>query len=832
MGRKEVLKVVGSHVINSRGVLDRFLGEIRNAAQLHHPNIVTAYSALRMGESLVLAMEYVEGLDLAKLVKVRGPLPVANACYYVHQAALGLQHAHEHGMVHRDIKPGNLMRARRGNREVVKVLDFGLAKVSREVPADGTLTYEGQMLGTPDFIAPEQSIDARKADIRADIYSLGCTLYYLLTGGPPFQGTSLYDILQAHHSRDAMPLNLARLEVPVELAALVGKMMAKEPERRFQTPAEVSKALVPFFKPGANPGSRPTPEIPRVGQAASSPQPVAGGSAPAKPATLGAAPAPAPRVPSKPNPEGVAWESLIEIKETEPSTAVVKPKREVAPSSAPAPVRRPPWVWASAASGVLLLGLLAAWLGVFKVKTPDGVIVLENVPKDSEILVDGNKITFTWPGVGKSLEIRAVPGQRKVEVKKDGFTIFAKEMTVKTDGSEEITVRLEPRVVALPGKKEPITRAITDSMLVITTNNNNVIANAGGNFLDQVNPNIQATLRDDNVYINEAFGLKDVLCTEALSSTSPATIDFGRITKDRTGSLTLLVHGYPGHRGQRIVVKSDDDIINEYIVHFADGWKKIEVPFRRNEIVVEHHAEGWMMEFLFIDYSIVSEPTPTTKGMGGVTTGRGREGGPGHQAPKTITNSLGMTSPTSPTIPAMVDGVREGVLLSTGEMDSPSQWLYTTVNPGAEWASPQFDTRQWTPGLPAFGQTDLPNIPIRTRWETPEIWLRTSVVVPRLSPSHVLILRLWNDDDVDIYVNGKLLIQRHYEGNDYGEIFLDDSQKALFHKGKNTLAVRCVNTAGPAQIIDVRLRFLLKARDPSPTQGLRITIAKLGHMER
>src|SRR5207248_4065505 len=126
-------------------------------------------------------------------------------------------------------------------------LDFGLAKVSREGPVDGALTHEGQMLGTPDYIAPEQISDARTSDIRADIYSLGCTFYYLLTGGPPFQGTSLYDILQAHYSRDPLPLNLARPEVPVELAALVAKMMAKEPERRFQTPAEVSKALTPFF---------------------------------------------------------------------------------------------------------------------------------------------------------------------------------------------------------------------------------------------------------------------------------------------------------------------------------------------------------------------------------------------------------------------------------------------------------------------------------------------------------------------------------------------------------------------------------------------------------
>jgi serine/threonine protein kinase len=166
----------------------------------------------------------------------------------VQQAALGLQHANELGMVHRDIKPSHLMLARQGNRAIIKVLDFGLAKVKSGGTVDGGLTHEGQMLGTPDYIAPEQIRDARGADTRADIYSLGCTLYYLLTGGPPFQATSLYEILQAHHSMDALPLNLARPEVPVELAALVARMMAKDPERRFQEPKDVAQALVPFFK--------------------------------------------------------------------------------------------------------------------------------------------------------------------------------------------------------------------------------------------------------------------------------------------------------------------------------------------------------------------------------------------------------------------------------------------------------------------------------------------------------------------------------------------------------------------------------------------------------
>jgi serine/threonine protein kinase len=262
MGRDEVLKVVGPQAVEQRGVLDRFLREIRAVASLRHPNIVTAYSAFLCGKNLVFAMEYVEGLNLARLVKAKGPLPVGHACSFVHQAALGLQHAHEAGLVHRDIKPSNLMLARKRDRAVIKVLDFGFAKATRgrksidlgrwepspqgEVGED--LTRVGQILGTPDFIAPEQIADSQGADIRADIYSLGCTLYFLLSGHPPFRAATLHDVLQAHHSMEAMPVNLARPEVPPELGALVAKMMAKEPDWRFQTPAEVAEALTPFFK--------------------------------------------------------------------------------------------------------------------------------------------------------------------------------------------------------------------------------------------------------------------------------------------------------------------------------------------------------------------------------------------------------------------------------------------------------------------------------------------------------------------------------------------------------------------------------------------------------
>jgi serine/threonine protein kinase len=351
MGRKEVLKVVSRELMDRRSVSERFLREIRNAAQLQHPNIVTAYSAMRAGDRIVLAMEYVEGYDLAKLIKAQGPLPVAHACNFIYQAALGLQHAHERGMVHRDIKPSNLMFARQGKRAFIKILDFGLAKATQEAPIDGGLTREGQMLGTPDYIAPEQSLNAQKADIRADIYSLGCTLYYLLTGGPPFQATSLYEILQAHHSMDATPLNLARPEVPVELAGLVAKMMAKEPESRFQTPGEVAQAIKPFFKPGGSWAAKPKLETPRAVTAATG---RGAGAIPPKPAT-NAAPAPAftagkSAKPAYPGPAPGMIDLGQEDGLSEERAALIRRgSRSLA------------WLWPSVAGGAFLLGLVLAW---------------------------------------------------------------------------------------------------------------------------------------------------------------------------------------------------------------------------------------------------------------------------------------------------------------------------------------------------------------------------------------------------------------------------------------------------------------------------------------
>jgi serine/threonine protein kinase len=243
MERQVALKVIRKRLVQDDGSVKRFQREVKAAARLSHPNIVTAYDADQAGETHFLVMELVEGVSLARLVADEGPLPVALACNYVRQVALGLQHAHERGMVHRDVKPQNLMRTKEGQ---VKILDFGLARFLRESAAaeppvsdlspfgpaqPDALTQVGAMMGTPDFMAPEQASDASTADVRADIYSLGCTLYYLLTGKAPFHDETLWHKLAAHGERTPPPLAEVRADVPRELCRVVERMMAKRGAR-------------------------------------------------------------------------------------------------------------------------------------------------------------------------------------------------------------------------------------------------------------------------------------------------------------------------------------------------------------------------------------------------------------------------------------------------------------------------------------------------------------------------------------------------------------------------------------------------------------------------
>jgi hypothetical protein len=243
MDRVVALKVIHRPLLACPDFVERFRREVKAVARLAHPNIVHAYDADHSGEVHFLVMEYVEGSSLDRVVARRGPLPVAEACDYVRQAALGLQHAHEQGLVHRDVKPHNLLLTPQGQ---VKVVDFGLAHLAQAAGGAATPVTSSQLLGTPDYTAPEQARAPSGVDVRADVYSLGCTLYYLLTGQPPFPGGTPLQKLLSHQERPPQPVTELRRDVPPALAAVLGRMLAKDRERRPATPGQVAAELAPF----------------------------------------------------------------------------------------------------------------------------------------------------------------------------------------------------------------------------------------------------------------------------------------------------------------------------------------------------------------------------------------------------------------------------------------------------------------------------------------------------------------------------------------------------------------------------------------------------------
>jgi hypothetical protein len=250
--RLVAIKVVPLGVDREDQIISRFHQERLLVALVKHPNLVAAYDAGEIAGLPYFVMEFVEGTGLDALVSQRGPLPVAEACEVIRQAALGLQHLHEHGLVHRDVKPSNLMFTPSGQ---VKVIDLGLARVVSGSAQEGQISLPGQFLGTLDYMAPEQCDDCHTVDIRADIYSLGCTLYHLLAGGPPFAAcSSPYQKLKAHVEAPAPPIREQRPDIPDQVAAALERMLAKDRNGRYATPAEGGAALLPFAKGASLPG--------------------------------------------------------------------------------------------------------------------------------------------------------------------------------------------------------------------------------------------------------------------------------------------------------------------------------------------------------------------------------------------------------------------------------------------------------------------------------------------------------------------------------------------------------------------------------------------------
>ncbi|MGF1579175.1 MAG: serine/threonine protein kinase [Gemmataceae bacterium] len=260
MNRAVALKVLHPELIQSddseqtKKARDLFHREVLAAGKLHHPNIATAFDANITGNRVYLVMEFVDGLNLEQLVRKKGALRTSLACEIIRQASAALQCAFEKGMLHRDIKPANILvqKGQTGGSGVcVKVVDFGLARLQApgDEPEDGVgtiFTRGNTVMGTPDFLSPEQARSLHDVDIRSDLYSLGCTMYYLLAGDVPFPGGTSLEKMIRQTSEDPVPLEHVRTDISPQVSAIVRRLMAKDRNHRFQTPAELMQALLPF----------------------------------------------------------------------------------------------------------------------------------------------------------------------------------------------------------------------------------------------------------------------------------------------------------------------------------------------------------------------------------------------------------------------------------------------------------------------------------------------------------------------------------------------------------------------------------------------------------
>jgi serine/threonine protein kinase len=270
--RMVAVKILSNSLLENPRSVARFLREIRSAAVLNHPNIVVAYDADKIGNTYCLVMEYVSGRSLKALSLEHGRLPVLWSCECARQAALALDHIHSRRLVHRDVKPSNLIvTARAGdNRMQVKLLDVGLARFISEAEEDGSLTRDGQIVGTGDYMAPEQVAHAKDADIRADIYGLGASLFQLITGQAPLAGGSLLQTYMNRLEQHPPPLSTLVPNVSRRLDEVMAKMLARSPDERYQAPVEVAADLAAVLADAATETESPAPDQSAPGSAPNS----------------------------------------------------------------------------------------------------------------------------------------------------------------------------------------------------------------------------------------------------------------------------------------------------------------------------------------------------------------------------------------------------------------------------------------------------------------------------------------------------------------------------------------------------------------------------------
>ncbi len=493
MKRVVALKILPPETVASPNAVERFEREVEAAARLIHPNIVTAYDAREDNGVHYLVMECVDGSDLSSIVKTNGPLSVAKSVDYIRQAATGLAFAHSKGVVHRDIKPANLLVDGEG---VVKILDMGLARVEQSTNGNGhavtqaEITQDGSVFGTVDYMAPEQALDTKTADARADIYSLGCTLHYLLTGQPVYRGTSLMAKMMAHKEADIPVLDEQREGVPAELSAVFEKMLAKEPDDRYQTAAALLADLEDVADGSedeesamdAAPPQETALEVQSKETASASfdqtidLQDAAGNADDLLPLPVGEGRGEGSPADSSPHPRG-HFETGIREGEApaEPSFPVVSARQEPRPPGFETASNLLPngegtfatrsktrVDWRILAGGVVAVLALAfvGWLYhagiIFKVELAEGIIRIETNVPDVDVFVDNERaIRLTYSKDRKTIEVTVKPGAKTLSVSKDGFEAEVTEFSLKTQkGPIEVTFEPVKPDPVKPDKKQ------------------------------------------------------------------------------------------------------------------------------------------------------------------------------------------------------------------------------------------------------------------------------------------------------------------------------------------------------------------------------------------
>ncbi|MBS0203197.1 MAG: protein kinase [Planctomycetes bacterium] len=436
MHRTVAVKVLPANTMKDPATVARFEREVTAAAKLRHPNIIAADDADQANDVHFLVMEYVDGSDLAALVKKNGPFQADKAVNYILQAAKGLEFAHAEGVVHRDIKPANLLLDKKGT---VKILDMGLARIHGDAD-QAELTSTGAVMGTVDYMPPEQALNTKTADARADIYALGCSLYYLLTGKATYDGDTLMAKLLAHREQPIPDLREVCPEVPESLELVFKKMVAKRIEDRYQSITATIADLEACRSGLSNTVSRQSSDADHtiIGQDKSVSSQLATLSQTIR------------------EPVGKRKTPSIDVDHTDFQDDHQRAPKNSLPTKKPA--KRPSNGGKNALRkgqkkllivGCAALGALILLAGaVINMKSRDGhgtlVVTVSEPDAEVQVLNEMDAVEITRKGEKGPITIAVVPGKHRLKIQKDGFEIFTDSFEIKSGASESITAKLTP----------------------------------------------------------------------------------------------------------------------------------------------------------------------------------------------------------------------------------------------------------------------------------------------------------------------------------------------------------------------------------------------------